>query len=88
MSSAMQNFYNRMTAWRAWQVLAERALYAGRSDLIEKHRPSGMANWRTIDKHTEMLRAELFSGQKLMFRLDEYGRKIRLLPEPGDKGGE
>jgi len=50
------NYYNKLRAWRDWQTEAEQARQKGYGDLVDLHRPTGSAGWRTIDKAIQSLR--------------------------------
>lgn len=55
----VQNSFNKREAWRDWANMCKRAAELKRVDLIRKHRPPFTAGWKTIDKRTARLRAEL-----------------------------
>lgn len=55
----INNYYNRIEALRDWRSMADRAIAAGRADLVEMHAPAANAGWRTIDKAIAALRAAM-----------------------------
>ena len=55
----INNYCNRLEAWRDWGRIAGQARHAGRDDLVEKYQPAEDAGWRKIDKAIAKLREEL-----------------------------
>ncbi|HYE72622.1 MAG TPA: hypothetical protein VEF04_04790 [Blastocatellia bacterium] len=53
------SYYNRIEAVKDWNSLAQKAITAGRGDLIEQCKYKESAGWRAIDKQTAKLRAAL-----------------------------
>jgi hypothetical protein len=52
-------YYNKIEAWKDWKRVAQQAIDAGASDLVDKYQPEADAGWRTIDKCRHKLEAEL-----------------------------
>lgn len=63
------NYYNKLEAWRDWQVTAKKALAAGMpEEMINSIAPAEFWPWRKIDQRTSILAKFL-----LKFKPEEFG---------------
>jgi len=79
------NYYNRLEAWRDWNVYAKKVEQAGRGDLVKKFTPPENAGWRKVDKAIAALR-EAFQ-QSVNQTAKESGEKSKYVDVyPRDSG--